>query len=252
MQSYPVEDHVDPGNGDRRINDDALTGLLVRANNHLATLILIGNQGSDVGLDTTSSKTDNDDRSNEPAKTSASLKSRRNGCQGEDKKTDHVDAAEDNNSVVLSHVLIGDDGTENGGNIAPELEESGKTSSSLVSHAESTTSLTAIKRTLDVVLEDTGGTIVGETLAKFDNSDQEGRLGQRLANLAQGQKFFCGRPDTTKTIVDFNITNRGTGADGQRLLCEVLFIYTSTSDIVVIQRQAVQVWVVISLSLLTL
>lgn len=235
MQSYPVENHVDPGNGDGGVNDDALTGLLVRANNHLATLVLIGNQGSDIGLDATSSKTNNDDRSNEATKTSASLKSNRNRCQGEDEETDDVDAAEDDNGVVLSHVLIGDDGTENGGNIAPELEESGQTSGSLMPHAERTTSLTAIKRTLDVVLKDTRGTIVGETLAKFDNGDQEGRLGKRLADLAQGQKLFWGGPDTTKAIIDVNVANRGTGADSERLLNDVLFLYTSTSNIVVVQ-----------------
>ena len=235
MQSYPVEDHVDPGNGDGRINDDALTGLLVCANNHLTTLVLIGNQGSDVRLDTTGSKTNNDDRSHETTKTSASLKSHRNRCQGKDEETDHVDATEDDNSVVLSHVLIGNNSTENGGNIAPELEECGKTSSSLVAHAERTTSLGAIKRTLDIVLEDTGGTVVGETLTEFDDGDQEGRLGEGLADLAQGQKFFCGRPDTTKAIVDLDIANRGTRADSQRLLDEVLFIYRSASDIVVVQ-----------------
>lgn len=250
--TYPVEDHVDPGNGDGRVDNDALTSLMVGTNNHLATLVLIGNQRSDVGLDTSSSETDDDDRSDETTETSAAFESSRNGCAGEDEETDDVDTAENDNSVVLSEVLISNDSTKNGRNIAPELEESRETSGSLVAHAERTTSLTAIKRALDVVLEDTGGTVVGEALAKFDDGDQEGRLGQRLADLAEGQELVRSGFYATKSIIDFDVVDRGSRASRHGLLDEVLLGDAGSSDIVVGQRQAVQVWVVVSLSLLVL
>jgi hypothetical protein len=248
----PVEDHVDTRDGDRGVDDDALASLLVGTNNHLATLVLIGNQGSDVGLDTTSSETNDDDSSNETTKTSASLKGNRYRSQGEDKETNDVNTAEDDDSVVLSEVLISNDSTENRCNIAPELEEGGKTSGSLVSHTESTTSLTTIERALDVVLEDTGGTVVGETFAKFDDSDQEGSLGERLANLTQSSELLLCGPDTTKAIVNLGVANRSARADGYGLLYEVLLCDAGSCDIVVVQRQAVQVWVLVSLGLLVL
>ena len=249
----PVEDHVDTGDGDRRVDDDALAGLLVGSNDHLATLVLIGNQRGDVGLDTTSSETDDDDGSDETTETSASLKSNRNSGQGKDEETEDVDTAEDDNGVVLSEVLISDDSTENGRNIAPELEEGGETSGSLVTHAESTTTLAAVKRALNVVLEDTGGTVVGETLAKFDQGDQESGLGKRLADLAQSAELLLGGLYTTKTIVNLDVANRSTRADSVGLLNnKVLLVNTSAGDIVVVQRQAIQVWVLISLSLLAL
>lgn len=248
----PVEDHVDAGDGDRRVNDDPLASLLVGTNDHLATLVLIGNQGSDVGLDTTSSEANDNNSCDETTETSASLKSNRDRSQGEDEETDDVDTAEDDDGVVLSEVLISNDSTKNRCNVAPELEESGETSGSLVSHTESTTALTAIERTLDVVLEDTGGTVVGESLAKFDDSDQESRLGQRLADLAQSAKLLSCGSDTTKTVVDLDVANGSARAGAHGLLDEILLGNTGSSDIVVGQRQAVQVWVLVSLSLLTL
>jgi hypothetical protein len=250
----PVEDHVDAGDGDRRVDDNALASLLVGANDHLASLVLIRNQGSNVGLDTASSETNDNDSSDKATKTSASLKSNGDGGQGKDEETEDVNTTEDNDGVVLSEVLISDDGTENGRDVAPELEEGGETSGSLVSHAESTATLTAIERTLDVVLENTGGTVVGEALAKFDESDQEGGLGQRLTDLAQGAELFLGGLYTTKAIVDLDVADRGRRAGSQRLLVlnEILLSNASSSDIVVVERQAVQVGVLVSLSLLAL
>lgn len=56
-----VEDHVDALDGDGGIEDNALSGGKGR-NGHLAALVLIGDQRSDVGLDTTGTNT-NDWRS---------------------------------------------------------------------------------------------------------------------------------------------------------------------------------------------
>jgi hypothetical protein len=177
----PVEDPLDR-NG--RVNDDLLASLVIGANDHLSPLVLIGNQRRNIGLDTTSSETDDDDGNNVTSKTSAVIQSGRDRCAGKDDETEDVDAAEDDDGVVLSKVLIGNNGTENGSNVAPELEEGGETSGSLVTHTERTTTFLTAARTRNVVLEDTGSTVVGETLAKFDNGNQESALGEGLSNLA--------------------------------------------------------------------
>ena len=135
----PVEDHVNPLDSNGRIDDNFFASLVVMANDHLPPLVLVGNQGSNVGLDTTSSKTNDNDGNDETTESSAVVESSRDRCAGKDDKTDDVDTAEDDNGVVLSKVLIGNDGTENGSDVAPELEEGGETSGSLVAHTERTT-----------------------------------------------------------------------------------------------------------------
>lgn len=178
---------------------------------------MIGNQGRNVGLDTSSSETDDDNSNNVTSETSAVIQSGRNGCAGEDDKTEDVDAAEDDDGVVLSKVLIGNDGTENGSNVAPELEEGGEASGSLVTHTERTATFLTAARTRDVVLEDTGSTIVGEAFAELDDGDQESALGEGLSNLAECLQLFRGGPDATDAILFLNIgSSIGVGASSER------------------------------------
>lgn len=56
--------HVNPLDGNRRVNDDLLASFVIMANDHLSPLVLIGNQRRNVGLDATSSET-NDDNGND-------------------------------------------------------------------------------------------------------------------------------------------------------------------------------------------
>lgn len=59
-----------------------------------------------------------------------------------------------------------------------------------MTHTEGTTTLATVERTLDVVLEDTRHTVVGESLAEFDHSNQPGRHGQILRNVPQAKLLF--------------------------------------------------------------
>ena len=106
--------HVNPLNGNRRVDNDTLASLIVMTNDHLPPLVLIGDQGRDVGLDPTSSDTDDKDSRDETAEASAMIESGWNGGACEDEQTEDVDEAEDDDGVVLSEVLVGDYGTENG------------------------------------------------------------------------------------------------------------------------------------------
>jgi hypothetical protein len=210
------------------------------ANNHLSPLVLVGNQGRYVRLDTTSSETDNNDSDDEASETRIVVKSRRNGRAGKDEETDDVDTAEDDNGVVLSEILVGNDGTENGSNVAPELEEGGETSGSLVTHTERTTAFRSIAWTSDVVLEDTGGSIVGETFAEFDNGDKESTLGKRLSDLAERPHLLGSRPDTTEAIVI--AVDGGVRVDIRMRLLEG---DVGAGDIVVVDGGAVEVRLVV-------
>jgi hypothetical protein len=110
----PVENHVDALDGDGRVDDDALASLLVNTNSHLPPRVLIGDERSNVGLDTTRSKTNDDNGSDETSQTGARGKRRRKRRACQDEQTDNVHSAEDNNRVVLAEVLISNDGTEDG------------------------------------------------------------------------------------------------------------------------------------------
>lgn len=108
----PVEHHVDALVGDGRVDDGALTRFL-DLDSHCAALVLIGNERCDVGFDATGTKTDDDDCSDVSAKCVSAGDGRREGACPENQETNPVDASEDQDGVVLSEILIGDDGSEN-------------------------------------------------------------------------------------------------------------------------------------------
>ena len=109
-----------------------------------------------------------------------------NGGADQDEQANHVDKTEQHNGLVLAKILIGNDGTDDRGNITPELEEGSETGCTLVSHTERTTSLATIPRPLNVVLEQTRHAVVGETLAQLDDGHQPGGERQVLCDMTQG------------------------------------------------------------------
>jgi hypothetical protein len=94
-------------------------------------------------------------------------------------------------------------------------------------------------------LEDTGSTIVGETLTELDDGDQESTLGKRLSDLAEGLQFLSGRPDTADTVVllDKGSTIRS-GAGSQRT--GLFEGNMGAGDIGVVNGSAVEMGVVVS------
>lgn len=219
-----VEDHVDALDGQRGVDDDPLT-LLGGGHGHLLPLVLVGNLGlsasvgiqteqaayqrSNVTLDTTSSQTDDQDGNDETTQTGTVSQRRGNRRADQDKQSNQVDDTEENDGLVFSEVLIGNDGTDDGSNctsqhqmacahrreptIAPELEERGQTRGTLVTHAQRTTALAAVERTVDVVLEETRHSVVGEPLTQLDNGDQPGRDGKVFGDMAQRPGLVVGR-----------------------------------------------------------
>lgn len=104
--------HVDSLNGDCRVDNHTLASLVIVSNNHLSPLVLIGNKRSNVRLDTTSSEANDDDSNNEATESSTVVKSGRDRSACQNEQSDDVDQAENDDGVVLSEVLIGNDGTQ--------------------------------------------------------------------------------------------------------------------------------------------
>lgn len=109
----PVEDHVDSLVRDGGINDDAFAALL-SLDGHSAALILVGNQRRNVGLDTTRAQSDDDDGDDVSGHAGAVGQSSRQSGGPENNQTNPVEATEDENGLVLSEILVGNNGTENG------------------------------------------------------------------------------------------------------------------------------------------
>lgn len=72
-------------------------------------------QRSDVTLDSTRSQTNDEDSDNEASQSSTILKSHRDRSADQNEQTDQVDNTEKDDGLVFAEVLIGDDGTQNGG-----------------------------------------------------------------------------------------------------------------------------------------
>lgn len=126
---------------------------------------MVGNQGSDVGLDATSSETNDNDGSNISTQSGTALNG--DGQRGgpKDDQTDPVDHSENQDRVVLSEVLISNNGTENRRDVAEELEENVQAGSASMSKTETCRSITSVGVVVDVVLE--------KTLATFLSLAQE-------------------------------------------------------------------------------
>lgn len=150
-----VEHHVDPLECDRRIDDNTLASLLNGSDSESLASVLVGNKGRNVRLDATSSESDNDDGGDIASKSGASLDRSRERGRPQNDQTNPVDHSEDQNRVVFSEVLVGNDGTENGGDVAEELEEDVQASSSSVSETETSRSIASVRVVVDVVLEET-------------------------------------------------------------------------------------------------
>lgn len=109
-----VENHIDSLDRDRRVNDHALA-VLLSSDGHRASLILIGDQRCDIGLDTTSTGANDQESDDEASDTGAAIvDDARNRRDSQNKKTSTVNDGEDEDSVVTTEVLISDDGAANG------------------------------------------------------------------------------------------------------------------------------------------
>jgi len=106
----PIKYHVDPLVCDGRIDDGAFSSLL-DLDGHCAALILVCDQGSDVGLDATSTKANDDDSCDVSSEGMASGDRRGKGGRPQNQKTNPVDSGEDQDGVVFAKILISDDGS---------------------------------------------------------------------------------------------------------------------------------------------
>jgi len=113
-----VEDHVDTLNGQRRVDDHALT-LGEGLEGHLLALVLVRNQRSHITLDSAGTQTDDQNGHDEATQAGAVLQSGGDGSADQDQQAGQVDTTEHHDRLVLAEVLIGNNGTKDGGNCRP-------------------------------------------------------------------------------------------------------------------------------------
>lgn len=80
-----------------------------------------------------------------------------------DDQSNPVDTGENQDRVVLSKVLIGNDGTENGRDVAEELEEGVETRGTGVAETKATRPIASVRVVANVVLEQTLAAVVYST-----------------------------------------------------------------------------------------
>jgi hypothetical protein len=190
---------------DCRIDDGAFSSLL-DLDGHCAALILVCDQRSDVGLDTTSTEANDDDSCDVSTECMASGDRCGKSSRPENQQTDPVNRGEDQDCVVFAEVLISDNCSaigivlayrhqvndqiccllQNGGDVGEPLEKQVETSGTLVTKSKTGRAISTIGTVVDVVLEETLASVVGESFCELDNGDQVCGGRQVLADPAQG------------------------------------------------------------------
>ena len=153
-----LELHPDSGNGRERANvDTPVENVVQTLDSHLGVdydtltalerlddgprpCVLLGDQGTDVGLDTTGSETENDHADDETGESGAGIEGRWHGGGEEDNESDDVDAGEDTDGIITpdlgdlvsrvgklnskgTYPSISNNGSKDWGDVAPKLEE---------------------------------------------------------------------------------------------------------------------------------
>ena len=137
---------------------------------HVLLTKLFDDERVDVGFETTSTETNNDDSNDHGTESTVALDNTGNGRDNKNDMTDDVDNQSVADGPVTTPVLIGDVGSEQGHQVLPELVECGDTGRGSLTHSEGTRLLIVgtsnrarRERLLDEVGEHDGTSIVGES-----------------------------------------------------------------------------------------
>ena len=117
---HQVEVQVDARDGGGGIDDDALAGLQgLNVGSILA--VLLGDQGGDVGLETTRAHAHDDQTNGETRDRPAGVRDDAgNGRDDQDAVTDESDADREHDGAESAPVLVGHEGTRQGHDVCPE------------------------------------------------------------------------------------------------------------------------------------
>lgn len=195
-----VEVVVDAGDGDSRVNNDTLAVLLLNA--HALFRDLLGNQGRNVGLERSRTKTHDENTDNECTQSAIRLvKNRGNRRDRENDVTDFSDNNRVDNGLEATEISISNPSTEKRTAVDPEGIEGGQGEGDLLAHAQSTRlSIVAagveggtgwgFARLGDEVGVDRNGSIVGHALDQFDKGNGVDSPGNGSRNAPQGAELL--------------------------------------------------------------
>jgi len=118
---HQVEVEEDTRERDVGVGNGALAGLGIDDHTQFGLLILLRDQGRDVGLESTGSKPKANDTNDEGSNSMAASKDGRQGGDDENDVTENGDENGNEDGVVTAEILVSDIGAKNGRGICPEL-----------------------------------------------------------------------------------------------------------------------------------
>lgn len=204
---------VDAGHGDGRVDNDALSLDSLYA--HLFLRNLLGNEGRNVGLKSTSTGTHDQDSENKDAERSAGLvEDRGSRRSNEDNVTDFSNNDRVENRLEATEVGIGDPGSKEGADVDPKGVESGEGKGNLLAHVERTGngfgiigvqgSTSGSRPGLgNEVAVDGNGSIIGHALNQLDKRNSVDAPWNRCRHTAKGaQLLLSGEVGSTVTVAN--------------------------------------------------
>lgn len=137
-----VDEHVkvqkDTREGDIGIRDDTLASLLVDDHTRLGLLVLLGNKWGDVGLESTGTKSENNDAENERNDGVVASENVRDRTYDKEDVPYYGKCDRNEDGVEAAKVLISNDSTDDGCGVSPERVEGTNTEGRTLAHAETT------------------------------------------------------------------------------------------------------------------
>ena len=104
-----VEDEINSLNRDGGIDDNSFARLQ-GLDRHPLSCVLVGNQGTDISLDSSGPNSNDENSSDKASHTGPVLKRNGKRCQEEDKEANDVNSREDDDGLVSTEILIRNDG----------------------------------------------------------------------------------------------------------------------------------------------
>ena len=218
-----VEIDVDASRSSSRVNNN-LGSVLLDLDISLLILVLLGDEGRDVRLETARAKSHDDETDGENGDGDIGLDN--DLWDGREDEDDVADDGEDIGVLdreIAAPVLVSQPGSSKRCDVGPELVEHGETSGGSLAHVQGARTDTFLEKTctslgalwkglLDEVDEDGTGTVVAEALHELNRSDSPRLPGNGSGNTGKSGPFFFGGERAKKNGV--LVVSRGVGGAG--------------------------------------
>lgn len=214
-----VEVVVDAGQGDSGIDDDTLS--VDGGDAHPVLGDLLGNEGGNVGLETSGSETHDDQSDHEAAQGAVGIvHDLGDGGNGQDDVAEHSNADGVEDGLETTEVGIGDVGSEQRQDIGPEGVEGGDVEGNLLAETE-TTGLGFVAAWVegstggswpllgDEVGDESRDTIPGHALDEFDEGNGVDLPVETGGDTLEGPQLFLGGDIVSRVVAEIAVLQSG-------------------------------------------